>query len=232
MQLEIRILRYNKEWSSKSHWDVFEVEAEPDDRILDVLQEIRSHHDGSLAYRKSCAHGVCGSDAMIINGKNQLACQVLVKEVSSPIKIEPIRGLPVLKDLIVDMNDFFDSYKKILPFLISDEPDSNKERLQSQEDVDRIEDTTKCILCAACTTSCPVFWTSDSFIGPASLVNAHRFIFDSRDKGNKQRLEILKDVNGAFRCRTAFNCTSACPRGIKVTEAIEEVKREITLNSK
>ena len=231
MQLEIRILRYNKEWSSKSHWDVFEVEAEPDDRILDVLQEIRSHHDGSLAYRKSCAHGVCGSDAMIINGNNQLACQVLVKEVSSPIKIEPIRGLPVLKDLIVDMNDFFDSYKKILPFLISDEPDSNKERLQSQEDVDRIEDTTKCILCAACTTSCPVFWTSDSFIGPASLVNAHRFIFDSRDKGNKQRLEILKDVNGAFRCRTAFNCTSACPRGIKVTEAIEEVKREITLNS-
>ncbi len=231
MQLEIRILRYNKEWSSKSHWDVFEVEAEPDDRILDVLQEIRSHHDGSLAYRKSCAHGVCGSDAMIINGENQLACQVLVKEVSSPIKIEPIRGLPVLKDLIVDMNDFFDSYKKILPFLISDEPDSNRERLQSQEDVDRIEDTTKCILCAACTTSCPVFWTSDSFIGPASLVNAHRFIFDSRDKGNKQRLEILKDVNGAFRCRTAFNCTSACPRGIKVTEAIEEVKREITLNS-
>ena len=231
MQLEIRILRYNKEWSSKSHWDVFEVEAEPDDRILDVLQEIRSHHDGSLAYRKSCAHGVCGSDAMIINGKNQLACQVLVKEVSSPIKIEPIRGLPVLKDLIVDMDDFFDSYKKILPFLISDEPDSNKERLQSQEDVDRIEDTTKCILCAACTTSCPVFWTSDSFIGPASLVNAHRFIFDSRDKGNKQRLEILKDVNGAFRCRTAFNCTSACPRGIKVTEAIEEVKREIALNS-
>jgi len=231
MQLEIRILRYNKEWSSKSHWDVFEVEAEPDDRILDVLQEIRSHHDGSLAYRKSCAHGVCGSDAMIINGQNQLACQVLVKEVSSPIKIEPIRGLPVLKDLIVDMNDFFDSYKKILPFLISDEPDSNRERLQSQEDVDRIEDTTKCILCAACTTSCPVFWTSDSFIGPASLVNAHRFIFDSRDKGNKQRLEILKDVNGAFRCRTAFNCTSACPRGIKVTEAIEEVKREITLNS-
>jgi len=231
MQLEIRILRYNKEWSSKSHWDVFEVEAEPDDRILDVLQEIRSNHDGSLAYRKSCAHGVCGSDAMIINGENQLACQVLVKEVSSPIKIEPIRGLPVLKDLIVDMNDFFDSYKKILPFLISDEPDSNRERLQSQEDVDRIEDTTKCILCAACTTSCPVFWTSDSFIGPASLVNAHRFIFDSRDKGNKQRLEILKDVNGAFRCRTAFNCTSACPRGIKVTEAIEEVKREITLNS-
>ena len=231
MQLEIRILRYNKEWSSKSHWDVFEVEAEPDDRILDVLQEIRSHHDGSLAYRKSCAHGVCGSDAMIINGENQLACQVLVKEVSSPIKIEPIRGLPVLKDLIVDMNDFFDSYKKILPFLISDEPDPNRERLQSQEDVDRIEDTTKCILCAACTTSCPVFWTSDSFIGPASLVNAHRFIFDSRDKGNKQRLEILKDVNGAFRCRTAFNCTSACPRGIKVTEAIEEVKREIALNS-
>lgn len=231
MHLEVRILRYNKEFSNKSHWDVFEVDAEPDDRILDVLQDIRSHKDGSLAYRKSCAHGVCGSDAMIINGENQLACQVLVKEVSNPIKIEPIRGLPVLKDLIVDMDDFFDSYKKVLPYLIADEADTNRERLQSQKDLDKIEDTTKCILCAACTTSCPVFWTSNSFIGPASLVNAHRFIFDSRDTGNKQRLEILKDVNGAFRCRTAFNCTSSCPRGIKVTEAIEEVKREISLNS-
>ncbi len=231
MLIEVRILRYNIETQQKSHWDVFEVEALPDDRILDVLQEIKSTKDGSLAYRKSCAHGVCGSDAMIINGVNSLACQVLVKEVSTPIKIEPIRGLPVLKDLIVDMDTFFDSYKKVLPYLISEDDGGERERLQSPEDVEKIEDTTKCILCAACTTSCPVFWTSDSFVGPASLVNAHRFIFDTRDKGNTQRLEILKDVNGAFRCRTAFNCTDACPRGIKVTKAIEEVKREISLNS-
>lgn len=231
MEIEVRILRYNKENSMQSHWDVFKVKADPDDRILDVLQEIKSHQDGTLAYRKSCAHGVCGSDAMIINGENQLACQILVKEVSNPIKIEPIRGLPVIKDLIVDMDDFFDSYKKVLPYLIADNAETDRERLQSPEDVGKFEDTTKCILCAACTTSCPVFWTSDSFIGPASIVNAHRFIFDSRDQGNKQRLEILKDVNGAFRCRTAFNCTSACPRGIKVTKAIEEVKREISLKS-
>ena len=231
MELEIRILRYNTETREKAHWDVFHVEALPDDRILDVLLEIKSHKDGSLAFRKSCAHGVCGSDAMIINGENKLACQILVKEVSHPIKIEPIRGLPVIKDLIVDMNDFFDSYKKVLPYLISEESSSDRERLQSPEEIERIEDTTKCILCAACTTSCPVFWTTNSFIGPASLVNAHRFIFDSRDEGKKQRLEILKDVNGAFRCRTAFNCTTACPRGISVTKAIEEIKREITLNS-
>ena len=231
MDIEVKILRYNPEISNKSRWDVFHIEGSPEDRILDILHKIKWDYDGSLGFRRSCAHGVCGSDAMIINGVNSLACQILVKEVSTPIKIEPIRGLPVLKDLIVDMDTFFDSYKKVLPYLISDEDGGERERLQSQEDVEKIEDTTKCILCAACTTSCPVFWTSESFVGPASLVNAHRFIFDSRDKGNSQRLEILKDVNGAFRCRTAFNCTDACPRGIKVTKAIEEVKREISLNS-
>ena len=129
---------------------------------------------------------------MIINGENKLACQVLVKEVGQSMKIEPIRGLPVLKDLIVDMDSFFDSYKKMLPYLITDDTLEDRERLQSPEDRELIEDTTKCILCAACTTSCPVFWTSESFVGPASLVNAHRFIFDSRDKGNSQRLENPK----------------------------------------
>ena len=144
---------------------------------------------------------------------------------------EPIRGLPVLKDLIVDMKPFFDSYKKVMPFLINDDEPGDRERLQSPEDTEKFEDTTKCILCAACTTSCPVFWTADSYIGPAAIVNAHRFVMDSRDQGSKQRLEIMKDVNGAFRCRTAFNCTSACPRGIQVTKAIEDVKRETLLNN-
>ena len=123
-----------------------------------------------------------------------------------------------MKDLIVDMEPFMDSYKKVMPYLINDKDPGDRERLQSQEDVEKFEDTTKCILCAACTTSCPVFWTADSYIGPAAIVNAHRFVFDSRDEGSKQRLEILKDVNGAFRCRTAFNCTSACPKGIQVTK--------------
>jgi succinate dehydrogenase / fumarate reductase iron-sulfur subunit len=168
---------------------------------------------------------------MVINGENMLACQVLVKEVGNPIKIEPIRGLPVVKDLIVDMEPFFDSYKKVMPYLINEKEPGDRERLQSPEDRDKFEDTTKCILCAACTTSCPVFWTAETYVGPAAIVNAHRFVFDSRDEGTKQRLEILKDVNGAFRCRTAFNCTSACPRGIQVTKAIEDIKRETLLNS-
>ena len=129
------------------------------------------------------------------------------------------------------MDSFFDSYKKVMPFLVNDSEPGERERLQSPEDRDRFEDTTKCILCAACTTSCPVFWTADTYVGPAAIVNAHRFVFDSRDNASKQRLEILKDVDGAFRCRTAFKCTSACPRGIQVTKAIEDVKREtLTIN--
>ena len=231
MDIKVNILRYNPEEDRKGHWEEYILEADPDERILDLLHKVKWFDDGSLAFRRSCAHGVCGSDAMVVNGENMLACQVLVKEVSTPIKIEPIRGLPVIKDLVVNMDSFFDSYKKVMPYLVNDDEPGERERLQSPEDRDRFEDTTKCILCAACTTSCPVFWTADTYVGPAAIVNAHRFVFDSRDNASKQRLEILKDVDGAFRCRTAFNCTSACPRGIQVTKAIEDVKREtLTIN--
>ena len=226
MDINLKILRYNPETDRKGHWEEYSLDADPDERILDLLHKVKWFDDGSLAFRRSCAHGVCGSDAMLVNGENMLACQVLVKEVSNPIKIEPIRGLPVIKDLVVNMDSFFDSYKKVMPYLVNEEEPGERERLQSPEDRDRFEDTTKCILCAACTTSCPVFWTADTYVGPAAIVNAHRFVFDSRDNASKQRLEILKDVNGAFRCRTAFNCTTACPRGIQVTKAIEDVKRE------
>ena len=230
MDVKVNILRYNPETDRKGHWEEYILEADPDERILDLLHKVKWFDDGSLAFRRSCAHGVFGSDAMVVNGENMLACQVLVKEVSTPIKIEPIRGLPVIKDLVVNMDSFFDSYKKVMPYLVNDDEPGERERLQSP-DRDRFEDTTKCILCAACTTSCPVFWTADTYVGPAAIVNAHRFVFDSRDNASKQRLEILKDVDGAFRCRTAFNCTSACPRGIQVTKAIEDVKREtLTIN--
>jgi succinate dehydrogenase / fumarate reductase iron-sulfur subunit len=231
MDIKLKILRYNPETDRRGHWEEYSLEADPNERILDLLHKVKWFDDGSLAFRRSCAHGVCGSDAMVVNGENMLACQVLVKEVSNPIKIEPIRGLPVIKDLVVNMDSFFESYKKVMPYLVNDEEPGERERLQSPDDQERFEDTTKCILCAACTTSCPVFWTADTYIGPAAIVNAHRFVFDSRDNASKQRLEILKDVNGAFRCRTAFNCTTACPRGIKVTKAIEDVKREtLTIN--
>jgi succinate dehydrogenase / fumarate reductase, iron-sulfur subunit len=228
MELTVRIKRFNPEVRDEPWWDEFTVEMEPSDRVLDALHEVKWRHDGTLALRRSCAHGICGSDAMLINGKNDLACKVLVKEVAPKVTVEPIRGLQPLKDLIVDMEPFFEGYKKMLPYLVNDEAtESGTERLQSPEDRERFDDTTKCILCAACTTSCPIFWGDETYVGPAAIVNAHRFIFDSRDRGARQRLEILGERTGVFRCRTTFNCTEACPRGIKVTKAIQEVKRAI-----
>jgi succinate dehydrogenase iron-sulfur subunit len=227
MELTLRIRRYNPEVREDPWWDEFTVDMEPWDHVLEALHEVKWHHDGTLALRRSCAHGICGSDAMVINGKNDLACKVLVKDVAPKVTVEPIRGLQVLKDLIVDMDAFFEGYRKMLPFLINDEEAPVRERLQSPEERERFDDTTKCILCAACTTSCPIFWGDDGYVGPAAIVNAHRFIFDSRDRGARQRLEILGDKTGVFRCRTTFNCTEACPRGIKVTKAIQEVKRAV-----
>ncbi|MGX1118506.1 succinate dehydrogenase/fumarate reductase iron-sulfur protein [Streptomyces ambofaciens] len=167
---------------------------------------------------------------MRINGKNRLACKTLIKDLSpeKPITVEPIKGLTVLKDLVVDMEPFFQAYRDVMPFLITkDTNEPTRERLQSAEDRERFDDTTKCILCAACTSSCPVFWNDGQYFGPAAIVNAHRFIFDSRDEAGEQRLEILNDRDGVWRCRTTFNCTDACPRGIEVTKAIAEVKRAL-----
>ena len=226
-ELLVRIRRFNPEVREEPWWDEFTVDVEPSDRVLDVLHEVKWHHDGTLALRRSCAHGICGSDAMLINGSNRLACKVLVKDVAPKLTVEPIRGLPVLKDLIVDMEPFFEGYKKMLPYLINDEGTPDRERLQSPEERERFDDTTKCILCAACTTSCPIFWGDEGYVGPAAIVNAHRFVFDSRDHGARERLQILGEKSGVFRCRTTFNCTEACPRGIQVTQAIQEVKREI-----
>jgi succinate dehydrogenase / fumarate reductase iron-sulfur subunit len=199
---------------------------EETDRVLDCLHQVRWHHDGSLAFRRSCAHGVCGSDAMVINGVNRLACVVMVRDVGPRIRVEPLRGLPVLKDLLVDMGPFFEAYRSVQPWLTADsEPADGRERLQSPEQRARYDDTTKCILCAACTTSCPVYWANGDYVGPAALVNAHRFVFDSRDEADEERLALLDSRDGVWACRTVFNCTDACPRGIKVTEAIQELKR-------
>ena len=225
--LTVKIRRFNPELGPNPWWDEFTVEMEPSDRILDALHEVKWKHDGTLALRRSCAHGICGSDAMLINGQNDLACKVLVKQVAPKVTVEPIRGLPVLKDLIVDMEPFFEGYRAMLPYLINDEDPGTNERIQSPEERERFDDTTKCILCAACTTSCPIFWGDGEYVGPAAIVNAHRFIFDSRDRGAEERLEILGDRTGVFRCRTTFNFTDACPRGIQVTKAIQEVKRAI-----
>jgi len=222
------VRRFDPEKDAEPHWQDFDVEMFATDRVLDGLHKIKWEIDGTLSFRRSCAHGICGSDAMRINGRNRLACKTLIKDldISQPIYIEAIKGLPLEKDLIVDMEPFFESYRQVQPFLIaSSKPD--KERLQSPEDRARFDDTTKCILCAACTSSCPVFWTDGQYFGPAAIVNAHRFIFDSRDEGSQVRLDILNDKEGVWRCRTTFNCTEACPRGIEVTKAISEVKQAI-----
>ena len=222
------VRRFDPENDTEPKWEDFDVEMYGTDRVLDALHTIKWEQDGSLTFRRSCAHGVCGSDAMRINGRNRLACKTLIKDldISKPIYVEPIKGLPVEKDLIVDMTPFYKAYLEINPFLVAtDKP--KKERLQSPEDRARYDDTTKCILCAACTSSCPVFWTDGQYFGPAAIVNAHRFIFDSRDENAELRLDILNDKEGVWRCRTTFNCTEACPRGIEVTKAIAEVKQAI-----
>jgi succinate dehydrogenase / fumarate reductase iron-sulfur subunit len=230
VDVTLKVKRYDPEKDRKPYWQEFVVQVEETDRVLDALHKARWEHDGSLAFRRSCAHGVCGSDAMVINGANALACIELVKDVGHKITLEAIRGLPVIKDLVVDMEPFFAQYRAVLPYLINNDDPGYRERLQSAEDRERFDDTTKCILCAACTTSCPVYWGNDTYVGPAAIVNAHRFIFDSRDQGSAQRLDILNEKSGVWRCRTAVNCSEACPRGIKVTQAIQEVKRAILLD--
>lgn len=215
--------------AGEEYWEEFTLTMHGTDRVLDALHKIKWDVDGSLAFRRSCAHGVCGSDAMRINAKNRLACKTLLKDLNpaKPITIEPIKGLPVEKDLIVDMEPFFASYREIMPFLMTSGPTPEREHLQSPEERARFDDTTKCIMCAACTTACPVFWTDGQYFGPQAIVGAHRFIFDSRDEGEWERLEILNDKVGVWKCRTAFNCTEACPRGIEVTRAISEVKKAL-----
>jgi len=227
MQVTLRIRRFNPEVDQKPHLETYQLEAEPNDQVLDLLNQVKWFQDGTLAYRRSCAHGICGSDAMRINGANRLACKILVKEVGSTITVEPILGLSVIKDLIVDMEPFWEHYRSVMPFLVNDEPAPEKERLQSPEQRARFDDTTKCILCAACTTACPSFWADGEYVGPAAIVQAHRFIFDSRDQAGEARLQVLGEQMGVWRCRTAFNCTLACPREIEITKAIGEVKNAI-----
>ena len=228
MQVTLRIFRFNPKTDQKPHYDNFTVEAEPNDRVLDLLEYIKGYEDGTLSFRRSCAHGVCGSDAMRINGVNRLACKVLVHNLGkSNITVEPLLGFRVLKDMIVDFEPFFEHYRSVMPYFVNDDPPPNRERLQSPEQRERFDDTTKCILCAACTTACPSYWANAKYVGPAAIVNAHRFIFDSRDQAAAERLQILNDQFGVYRCHTIFNCTEACPRDIKVTRAIGEVKKAI-----
>ena len=232
MQVTMRIRRFNPEKDQKPYWGEYTLQdVEPNDRVLELLHRVKWEQDGTLAFRRSCGHGLCGSDGMRINGVNKLACKVLIKSFgdNARIQLEPLMGLTVIKDLIVDMEPFFEHFRSVMPYLVNDEPvpEDGRERLQSPEDREVFDDTTKCILCACCTTSCPSFWANGQYVGPAAIVQAHRFIFDSRDRIAAERLKILREADGVWRCRTIFNCTPACPREIEVTRAIGEVKLAI-----
>jgi succinate dehydrogenase / fumarate reductase iron-sulfur subunit len=233
MEVLLRIRRYNPEVDQKAYWAEYTLtDIRRTDRVLDLLHHVKWYMDGTLTLRRSCAHGICGSDAMRINGVNRLACKVLVKDLvkgdKGKIEVAPILGLPVVKDLIVDFEPFFDHYRSVMPYFVNDSTPPEKERFQSQEERAIFDEGTKCILCACCTTSCPSYWANGTYVGPAAIVQAHRFIFDSRDTAAKERLAILSENNGVWRCRTIFNCTSACPRDIPVTRLIADVKMGAT----
>jgi len=228
----VKILRYNPEKDKKPHWQNFEIEVEHDATILDILNEIHWHHDGTLSYRRSCRSAICGSCAMKINGQNSLACETpMHKFKGNKIKIEPLPGFPIIKDLVVDMEGFFEKLKAVKPYLIVDKPLPDKEFIQKPEDFELIREASTCILCGACTSSCPSLWANENYLGPAALLKAYRFIFDTRDDGTLERIDIVNDKNGIWRCHTIFNCMEACPKNIKITEYLSRIKVKVVENS-
>jgi succinate dehydrogenase / fumarate reductase iron-sulfur subunit len=236
MKITLQIQRYNPDTDQAPYQQTYEVEAEPNERLLDALMRVKRFQDGSLGFRKSCAHGVCGSDAMRINGKDGLACKTLIKEVAARegdvVTVEPLRYLPVQRDLIVDQAAFFKKYRSIKPFLINDEPVEAGERLQSQEERLAFDDTTNCILCAACYSACPVLEERPAFLGPAAIAQAYRFNADTRDRGFTERLAALDQPEGVWPCQNHFKCTQACPRAILITKRINQTKRMIEKHKK
>ena len=219
------IERYDPDQDEKPYFKEYEIELQPSDRmLLDALIRIKSIDD-TLALRRSCREGVCGSDAMNINGKNGLACITKISDLKEPVKLRPLPGLPIIRDLIVDMTQFFKQYNSIKPFVINHDPPPEKERLQSPADRAELDGLYECILCACCSTACPSFWWNpDKFVGPAGLLTAYRFIADSRDQAVNERLDNLEDPYRLFRCHTIMNCVDVCPKGLNPSLAIGKIK--------
>ncbi len=222
---KFRIKRFDPERDTKPRWDEFTVGLNPFERLLDGLIKIKETMDGSLTFRSSCAHGMCGSCAMKINGKNALACQTLAKNTPELIVLEPLPAFPVIKDLVVDMDPFFEKTGHVMPWLLEDGPPPERERLQRPEDMEKIVDAVKCIMCGCCTSSCPVYWSDKDYLGPAALLKAARFILDSRDAAGRERLETVSGENGLWRCHSIYNCYEVCPRSIDITGNISSLKR-------
>ena len=225
------IYRYNPEMDTKPYYQDYEVElAKEDTKLLTALIKIKESYDDSFSFRRSCREGVCGSDALNINGRNGLACLTDIDSLKEPIIIRPIPGLPVIRDLIVDMTQFFNQYNSIKPYVIDDRAMPERERLQSPEDREQLNGVIECILCACCSTACPSFWWNpDKFLGPAALLHAYRFIADTRDQATSERLDNLNDPYRLFRCHTIMNCADVCPKHLNPTKAIGKIK-EIMVN--
>ena len=219
------IERFDPDQDQKPYFKEYDIQLEPSDRmLLDALIRIKSIDD-TLALRRSCREGICGSDAMNINGKNGLACITKISELKEPVKLRPLPGLPIIRDLIVDMTQFFKQYNSIKPYVINNDPPPQTERLQSPEDRLQLDGLYECILCACCSTACPSFWWNpDKFVGPAGLLAAYRFIADSRDQAVNERLDNLEDPYRLFRCHTIMNCVDVCPKGLNPSLAIGKIK--------
>ena len=225
--MRFSIYRYNPETDKKPYMQEFDLDIEKYNchMVLDALLAIKNNLDDTLTLRRSCREGVCGSDGMNINGKNGLACTTHLSSLQEPIVIRPLPGLPVSRDLVVDMTQFYQQFEKVKPWLQNNEPAPAKERLQSPEDRAKLDGLYECILCACCSTSCPSFWWNpDKFVGPAGLLQAYRFIVDSRDTEKHQRLADLTDPFSVFRCRGIMNCVDVCPKGLNPTKAINHIK--------
>lgn len=223
--VKLSISRYNPEHDAAPYLQDYEIELTSNDHmLLDVLIRLKAQ-DNTLTLRKSCREGICGSDAMNINGRNGLACITRVRGLKEPVVLRPLPGFPIIRDLVVDMTNFLKQYHSISPYLINDEAPPEKERLQSPTERDKLNGAYECIMCGCCSSQCPSFWWNpDKFVGPAGLIQAYRFIFDSRDRATQQRLDNLNDAYRLFRCRTIMNCSEVCPKGLEPSHAIEMIR--------
>ena len=235
MELSVSLYRYNPEQDKFPYMKDYKVKKPKKDiMVLDLLNMLKED-DATISYRRSCREGVCGSDGMNINGKNGLACITPLSEVlrGNKLELRPLPGLPVIRDLIVDMTQFYEQYEKIKPFLQSDSEPPEQERLQSPKDRDKLDGLYECILCACCSTSCPSFWWNpDKFVGPAALLQAYRFLADTRDTKKQERLEELGDPLSVYRSHGIMNCVSVCPKGLNPNKAIGEIKSMLLTGTK
>ena len=223
--MKFRVFRFDPARDSRPRLQDYDLRPGPTDRmVLDALVRMKEEDD-SISFRRSCREGVCGSDAMNINGRNALACITPLKGLREPVMLYPLPAFPVIRDLVVDMTQFFAHYHAIKPFLVNDEPPPERERLQSPQERDRLNGLYECILCACCSSFCPSqWWNPQKFLGPAALLQAERFIVDTRDRATGERLEFLDDVYRLYRCRTIMNCTEVCPKSLNPARAIERIK--------